>query len=62
MKGNVSMKSGIKICVIIAALVVLIGVVFTGCTVFGGFDFGTILPSESTEEIDGSDGDFSKLY
>lgn len=56
------MKSGIKLWAILAVLVVLIGIVFTSCAVFGGFDFGSILPAESTEEIDGSDGDFSKLY
>ena len=56
------MKSGIKICAILAILVVLVGVILTSCMFISGKGFDTILPSESTEEIDGSDGEHSKLY
>lgn len=56
------MKSGIKICAIIAVLIVLVGVIFTGCMVLSGKGLDDIFPSESREEIDGSDGDYSKLY
>jgi hypothetical protein len=56
------MKSGIKICAVLAILVVLVGVILTSCMFFSEKGFDTIFPTESNEEIDGSDEEHSKLY